>query len=137
MIRLQSTQHEQDWHMIREEVFVKEQGFHHEFDDMDAAANHITIYVDEKPAGCIRYFQEGASYRIGRLAVLECYRKLHLGSMLLLEAHKQISALQEHACIYLDAQCRVVPFYQKHGYQICGEEHMDEHVPHLQMVQQL
>lgn len=137
MITFKASENEKDWHDIREAVFVKEQGFHDEFDEIDQIATHITVYVDGLIAGCIRYFQEEESYRIGRLAVLPKYRTLHLGSALVQQVEQQLKLKQEHVQIYLDAQCRVVPFYEKLGYVICGEEHMDEHVPHVQMSKEL
>ena len=32
--------------MIREEVFMKEQGFHDEFDETDQTASHIVLYIE-------------------------------------------------------------------------------------------
>ena len=37
----------------------------------------------------------------------------------------------------LDAQTRARGFYEKQGYRVCGEEHMDGHVPHVMMEKKL
>ena len=37
----------------------------------------------------------------------------------------------------LDAQCRVIPFYEKQGFAVCGGEHLDGHVPHRLMRRKL
>lgn len=37
----------------------------------------------------------------------------------------------------LDAQCRMQGFYERLNYQVDGEIHMDEHVPHVQMRKRL
>ena len=40
---------------IRTEVFVDEQGFEDEYDEIDDESHHIILYDDEgKPAGCCR-----------------------------------------------------------------------------------
>ena len=36
---------------IREEVFMQEQGFKNEFDDIDDSATHIVLYDDGSPVG--------------------------------------------------------------------------------------
>lgn len=131
MILFKSLDNEKDWTYIRKEVFMKEQGFQNEFDEIDQIALHITAYEDDKPIGCIRIYPQSQDYRIGRLAVLKEYRKLHIGSMLLKQAEQQIK--QKGITLYLDAQCQAIPFYERNGYQCCGEPHLDEHVPHMEM----
>lgn len=39
--------------------------------------------------------------------------------------------------LLLDAQTRAIGFYEKLGYAVCGEEHMDGHVPHKMMKKRL
>lgn len=122
----------EDWYDVRKRVFVEEQGFQNEFDETDKTAIHITMYEDGAIVGCARCIKEEHSYRIGRVALLPAYRKKGYGKSLLQYAEGVIT---DHggACIYLDAQCRVIPFYEKNGYQVCGEEHLDEGVAHKEM----
>lgn len=127
---------EADWHMVRETVFVEEQGFEHEFDDIDDKAQHITLYINDMLAGCVRYYQEDGAYRIGRLAVLPDFRKQGCGGLLLEHAEEEIKTRGGNE-VYLDAQYRVKEFYEKEGYVVCGKEHMDEHVPHVLMKKKL
>ena len=56
---------------IRNEVFVKEQGFVEEFDEIDGIAKHIVLYEKEHPISTCRiYFNsEKQSFVIGRIAV--------------------------------------------------------------------
>ena len=60
---------------IREEVFMKEQGFHDEFDNTDPTAAHIVLYIEGTPVGTCRFFpgQEEGEYVIGRIAILKKY----------------------------------------------------------------
>lgn len=134
MITVKRMDNEKDYRVVREEVFMKEQGFQNEFDDIDAIALHITLYVDGKLAGCARCFpaSEPATYVFGRIAVRKEYRGSGLGARLLQELEK---AAKDKKALHavLDAQCRAAAFYEKQGYCKSGEEHMDEHVPHIQM----
>ena len=61
----------QDARIIRQEVFVEEQGFHHEFDEIDPKAWHLVLYENEQAAGCCRFFSsdQPGVYILGRLAV--------------------------------------------------------------------
>lgn len=42
--------------MIRIKVFMEEQGFKNEFDDIDNRAIHIVLYKEGKPVGTCRVF---------------------------------------------------------------------------------
>ena len=46
----------QDARIIRQEVFVEEQGFHHEFDETDQTAWQLVLYENGHAAGCCRLF---------------------------------------------------------------------------------
>ena len=124
---------------IREEVFVKEQGFHNEFDEIDSRAIHLVIFVEGQAAGTARMFleQEGdTAFTVGRVAVLPQYRGLHLGNQMLalLEEKARELGIQR---IALSAQCRVQPFYEKNGYIAMGEVYLDEYCPHIHMEKEL
>ena len=72
-----------DAKFIRQTVFIDEQGFVEEFDDKDSESLHIVLYENGKPAGTCRvlFKDEKQCYMIGRVAVLQEYRKNHLGSV--------------------------------------------------------
>ena len=120
---------------IRTKVFIEEQGFKGEFDNIDERAVHVVIYSDGVPCAVGRLFrseQQKGVYKIGRVAVLKPYRGKKLGE-------KVISSIEEKCreigCkeIVLSAQCRVKGFYEKLGYVQFGEEFLDEHCPHINM----
>ena len=66
----------EDARRIREEVFVKEQGFTIEFDDKDSISRHMVLYAHGIPAGTCRVFWDNQqkSYVIGRVAVRKIFR---------------------------------------------------------------
>lgn len=117
---------------IRIEVFMKEQGFENEFDDIDNISFHIVVFDEEKPIGTCRFFKENDHYTIGRVAVLKEYRNQHIGNLLLESAEKEIKELNG-ALIVVHAQVRVSPFYEKQGYIQFGQIDDDEGVPHMWM----
>ena len=126
---------QKDGAYIREEVFMKEQGFENEFDDIDERAYHTVLYVDGAPAANGRLFTDDPERKIwtvGRIAVLKEMRKLHLGSDIMQILEEQCKAVGGER-IQLSAQCQAQPFYEKCGYCASGEVYMDEHCPHIHM----
>ena len=117
---------------IRVEVFMKEQGFENEFDDIDDISFHIVVFDEEKPIGTCRFFKENNHYTIGRVAVLKEYRNQHIGNVLLGRAEKEIKKLNGDL-IVVHAQVRVSPFYENQGYIQFGQIDDDEGVPHMWM----
>ena len=122
----------QDAKDIRIEVFMKEQGFENEFDDIDDISFHIVVFDEEKPIGTCRFFKENNHYTIGRVAVLKEYRNQHIGNVLLERAEKEIKKLNGDL-IVVHAQVRVSPFYENQGYIQFGQIDDDEGVPHMWM----
>lgn len=123
---------------IRQEVFVDEQGFHDEFDDIDSVAHHLLLYVDEQTAGCCRLFpsERDNTYVMGRLAVRKQFRGKAYGKLILQEAEKWLCQ-QNIRTLELSAQVRVKPFYESLGYTASGEEYLDEYCPHIHMEKDL
>lgn len=117
---------------IRIEVFMKEQGFENEFDDIDDISFHIVVFDEERPIGTCRFFKENNHYTIGRVAVLKKYRNLHIGNSLLESAENEIKKLNGDL-IVVHAQVRIRSFYEKQGYIQFGQIDDDEGVPHVWM----
>lgn len=123
---------------IREEVFVKEQGFQEEFDGIDGNAKHIVLFDGERAVGTCRLFFQNSQrdYHVGRVAVTAEYRGRGLGKVLMDAAEACIRDLGG-ASITLSGQVRVAPFYEKLGYCRQGEEYLDEGCPHVKMTKSL
>ena len=120
---------------IRIAVFMQEQGFENEFDDIDARAFHVVVYRDGEPLGTGRLFTDDPLRRcwtVGRVAVLPKARKLHLGRAVLTALEEQAKAVGAYR-IGLSAQCQARPFHEKCGYTAMGDIYMDEHCPHIHM----
>ena len=101
---------------IRRAVFVEEQGFHNEFDEIDKRAKHIVLYDNNAPVATCRFFkaENDGSCFIGRIAVMKRYRGKNLGSFLLKCAETEIEKAGGK-CVFLHAQSGAVKFYEKNG----------------------
>ena len=78
---------------IRETVFVIEQGFTEEFDEIDKKSIHLLVKVNNKRAATARIFKSDNSskkWTVGRFAVLEEYRGKGLGSFLMKKVEEKI-----------------------------------------------
>lgn len=119
---------------IRKEVFITEQGFENEFDEIDNTAVHVVAYNGETPIGTCRIFpdKDGKSYILGRLAVVKAERTNHIGSKLVKAAEEYIMK-NGGSELKLHAQCRAAGFYEKCGYKKYGEIGLDEGCPHIWM----
>ncbi len=123
---------------IRQMVFMEEQGFKNEFDDVDEVANHIVMYnQNNEPIATCRVFEgeERDTYILGRLAVIKQYRGNHIGSKMVEEAEKIVIS-KGGKSLSLHAQCRVKDFYTKSGFVEYGKEDEDEGCPHIWMKKQ-
>ena len=107
-----------DARIVRTRVFMEEQGFQDEFDDIDDDPRtiHVTLYDANALVGCARTFpdpdrpDQPGRWVFGRLA-------------------REAGATEMH----LHAQCRVTPFYGRMGYAQYGPVELDEHVEHIWM----
>jgi predicted GNAT family N-acyltransferase len=123
---------------IRETVFIKEQGFEKEYDELDSVAKHIVIYDGNIAVGTCRVFwcDEENSYHVGRIAVLKEHRKKGLGALLMEEAEKLTRELGGKT-LKLGGQLRAAGFYERMGYTAYGEQYLDEGYPHIPFVKHL
>ncbi len=119
---------------IREDVFIKEQGFRNEYDEIDKTATHIVIYDGEEALGTCRIFEseEPKTYILGRLAVKKACRNRGIGTFLVNGAEKCVSAMGGKRLI-LHSQVQAKDFYIKCGFSAYGEVEFEEDCPHIWM----
>lgn len=122
-----------DAKMIRQAVFVEEQGFKQEFDEIDDQAIHLVIYRNNAPIAVGRMYQKDEKTVIfGRIATMKNCRHQHLGSQIV-KALEQKGRELGYQQVSLSAQQRAQGFYEKLGYQIEGKEYYDEWCLHITM----
>lgn len=117
---------------IRKEVFMKEQGFINEFDDIDHHCLHLVIYDNNKPIGCARMYEDNHNMTLGRIAVLKEYRGKKAGSYIMSILENKAKELGYKKTV-LSAQLRASQFYILNGYIQSGEQYLDEYCPHIHM----
>lgn len=127
-----------DIKQIRIDVFINEQGFENEFDDIDKTAKFVLLSIDGKAVGTCRFFPSNidGDAHIGRMAVRKFYRGQNLGSKIMHAAENGIRRDGFKTCS-LSAQVQARPFYESLGYVAEGEEYLDEGCPHILMRKQL
>ncbi|HEY8568015.1 GNAT family N-acetyltransferase [Microbulbifer sp.] len=116
---------------IRQKVFVEEQQVPAdlEWDELEESAQHFLIYQSNKAIGTGRLTGGG---KIGRMAILKDARG-HGAGLELLNRICKFARVSGQKNVYLNAQVHAVPFYQKAGFTVTGEEFMEADIPHVRM----
>lgn len=124
---------------IRSEVFMEEQGFSYDLDELDKESAHLLVYEDGVPVGTCRFYRSADAadeFILGRLAVRKEFRGQHYGAELMKAAHDLVR-IMGGSKVTLSAQVQAQPFYEKLGYAVSGGEHEEEGCPHVYMSRSL
>jgi len=118
---------------IRKKVFVEEQGVDPrlEYDAHDVEANHYLVLLDNQPVGAARWRKTEYGIKLERFAVLPEYRNKGMGEKLLERIMKDVKPLRKK--IYLHAQLRAVPYYERAGFVKQGETFFEADIEHCYM----
>ncbi len=124
--------------MLRTKIFIEEQHFIEEFDELDKTAHHMVMYDTENtPVATGRIFpEEGGVWHLGRICVEKELRKAGLGRLLVQELEKKARELGGVRTV-LGAQVRAKGFYEKLGYREAGEVYLEEYCEHIHMQKEL
>ena len=114
---------------IRLEVFVKEQGFEEEFDDIDETAAHIVLFDGTHPVGVCRIFTDPWS---GRIMIGRAFRGRGLGADIIKAAEKYAAESGINK-IWIHSQEQAAGFYSTLGYKDIGIHDVEEGCPHILM----
>ena len=121
---------------VREQVFIQEQHVPEEleWDEHDTKAVHVVAYdTRDQVIGTARMLADG---HIGRMAVLEPWRKNGVGSAML-KTLLLLAQQQNLSKVFLHAQTSAIGFYEHHGFRTMGEEFLDAGIPHRYMEKDL
>jgi len=121
---------------LRKLVFIVEQNVpqDEEWDGQDEDSWHwLATDLEDRPIGTARLLPSG---QIGRMAVLEEFRGLKVGRVMLEHAVEKARGLG-FASVYLNAQTHALGFYEKSGFEAVGEEFTEAGIAHFRMEQGL
>lgn len=121
---------------IRCDVFMTEQGYASEFDEIDERAVHIVLYADGEAVATCRVYTDNGEYVFGRLATVKHLRGKGLGNRLLQESENLVSG-RGGKKVLLSARLKARGFYEKNGYEAFGGIYYDEGQEHIAMRKQL
>ncbi len=110
---------QKDAYSVRLAVFVAEQKFQNEFDDIDNICEYVTLYDGDKCIATGRYFPDPKgkedTFIFGRVAVLKPYRNSHIG-MSVIASLETAAKLKGGKKALLLAKGSAVGFYEKCGF---------------------
>ena len=117
---------------LRERVFVVEQECAYlDLDgrDLEPATEHLWVEDGGLPVAYLRVLDDGDEARVGRVVVAAGHRGNGLAHDLMATA---LEAVGDRPC-RLDAQSYLVEWYRGLGFEACGEEFLDDGIPHVPM----
>lgn len=119
---------------IRMEVFVKGQDvpISIEMDEYDEIATHVICQYDGKFIGTGRLVKHGDEVKLGRVAVLEEFRGLGAGKLIMLKLIEEARKL-EPSLIWGNAQAWAREFYENLDFVAVGEEFLEAGIVHVRM----
>lgn len=120
---------------IRHDVFIIEQGvsLEEEIDELEDKTEHLVVYANSKPVAAARMLVlDNQTYKAQRVSVLKDARGKGYGAELMQQIEKRAKELGGEK-ITLGAQNTAIPFYEKLGYEVEGEEFLDAGIPHHTM----
>lgn len=125
--------------MVRQAVFVVEQNCPYlDADDKDQDCYHVLGYDKEDLVAYSRIVPKGISYvnsvAIGRILTTEKGRGRGIGKILVQQSIEETIRLFPTEKITISAQCYLIKFYESFGFQIVGEEYLEDDIPHIKMV---
>ena len=119
---------------LRQDVFVVEQeAAYADLDGLDLTpeTRHVVLENDDGVVlGCARVLDDGQEWRIGRVALHRTVRGQGWADRLM-QAALQVCPDRD---VVLDAQAPLATWYAGHGFEVDGQEFLEDGIPHLPMV---
>ena len=124
---------------IRYNVFVDEQKVpaDAEYDAHDRAATtrHYLARLNGQPAGAARWRPTESGVKLERFAVLPAFRNQGVGEALVHQVLADVQAQAPGAAqVYLHAQLRAIPLYERTGFRKVGAMFEECDIQHYKMV---
>lgn len=121
-----------DAHSVRDEVFIVEQEVDRseEF-EFEEESIHYLLYEDDLPLATGRWRKTDNGIKLERFAVLKSHRNKGLGGAVLKRILEDLRGREEQ--LYLHAQLPAIPFYERYGFRVEGDEFIEADIRHYRM----
>lgn len=129
---------------LRSEIFqIEQQCLYLDLDGYDPLAHHLLGYMDGALVAAARLFAPHLDYkgeavaqaRIGRVITAPFARGQGLGHVLMARAIAECRARYgATAGIAISAQSHLQGFYGQHGFVPCGNDYLEDDIPHINML---
>ncbi|MDT8393127.1 MAG: GNAT family N-acetyltransferase [Bacteroidales bacterium] len=118
---------------IRQSVFVEEQHVEPalEYDEYEEESTHYLLTYDGIPVATARWRETGKGIKLERFATRLSHRNRGLGAHLLMKVLEDVIPLRKR--IYLNAQLKAIPFYQREGFVKIGDQFTEAGIEHYEM----
>jgi ElaA protein len=122
---------------LRNEVFIVEQNcVYQDVDDKDLKSKHLLITIENILVAYARIIPPGISYKepgIGRVVVKKEFRGNNYAKILMKSCLSNMFELFKNQDIMLSAQTYLIKFYSDLGFNIEGNEYLEDNIPHIKM----
>ena len=119
-------------HEIRHEVFVIGQNCPAELEwEFEEESTHFLVFNEDQAIATARHRKTSKGYKLERFAVLNKDRDKGYGHIVLKTVLDDLSKTKK--VVYLHAQSQVIPFYEKMGFEMEGNEFEEAGIMHYKM----
>lgn len=125
---------------LRSDVFVVEQDcVYPDADDIDLHPEVLHLFAEKNNivAGYLRIIPPDLSFpnksSLGRVASSSEFRNQGIGHTLIQKALTTINERWKNTICHISAQTYLTRFYEHHGFQIVGEDYLEDGIPHIGM----
>lgn len=126
----------QDVLELRQEILRKPLGLHFEEDDLleDKYQYIIIVLNEQKVIACVLLkVLDSITIKIRQMAVANEFQRKGIGALLMKYA-ENFCILNRYYHIELHARTMAIPFYEKLGFSIVGNEFIEVGIPHKKMI---
>lgn len=124
---------------LRSDVFVVEQKCAYpdlDGQDLEGDTYHLMGWENDQLMAYLRLLDpesQGGDVVIGRVITAPAGRGKGLGHAMMEQALKQAGKHWPQVPIYLSAQAHLQGYYGRYGFEVAGEEYLEDGIPHIGM----
>ena len=123
---------------IRQEVFIIEQNCNYlDCDGLDLKAIHMSLNRGGELIAYLRMIKPNIlseNIVLGRILVSINERNKNIGKEMMLQVINFLEKQYPNLSIEMSAQSYLIDFYNQFGFNIIGEEYLDDNIPHMKMI---